>query len=491
MHASDIPSHPPSPARHDSPDLTLHPRWWGLPLSVVILGASSAAYAWRNSLPPELWGWLTIPVLLAVGATCLAYRWPAMYLLRVCLLASPGVVATLPILFVPYVNRISPHAIIFQTPDAASRILLLTFMALGASGAGWGIAVMWAKKSPQNPGTLRPFGPRFVFYFLFALFWGTIDGIVRGPMIWSAVYASSRTDFLQLGSTGLLATIGVLGMAAFSWLDPRATPFHRWLTWATAIYVGLFCMFLHGARMDPLGLITALYFTKRLCDRQALNPVRLFIAALLVLALALAWGQYRFSASAGSSLADVLSDPMELVIREADDGGVILLTATMGEIAITFYNIIGLFDAGVIHTAKGSTYAEFIPRTPPKILYKNRPIQMAWFFQTYGETAGGGFFELSEAYYNFGPAGMALIPALVTWLLAQAHIRAVRRRTPLSFLMLGILLALCYRGTWYQNFVFYKGMVIWITIEIALLVFTQFKRPRSGYLPAGGVSERP
>jgi hypothetical protein len=146
---------------------------------------------------------------------------------------------------------------------------------------------------------------------------------------------------------------------------------------------------------------------------------------------------------------------------------------TVSPISTTFANTVWLVDNGKLELALGRSYWEFILRTPPEFLYPDRPKDYAWLFEEFGLLAGGGFFELGEAYMNFGLLGTLVAPGVLSFLMAKTFYNVIARQTVLSYFLLFTFLGVFLRGTWYQTFAFYRGFWTAIILYWAIVAAHQ------------------
>jgi len=453
----------------------------GILLCVATMLPTAITLAWGQSAAPSTQTQLGLTLGLAAMLSMAVYGWPSLYIVRTGLLALPGLVSG-SVLLLPDISSISPHALLFQTRQMGATITLLTSLALGASGAAWGLGCLTAR--PPAPAPPREFRVRFVAYLILAVTAATWTAHSAGPLIWTAAYVTQKQRLpLGLGSIPAMIALGILGMLAFACFDPRGTSRHRWLVLPVAIYACVYCLWLRGERIETLGTLTGGYFMWLLYRRRPVRPLFLAAGAVLIFAFSVSWGNYRIQATGGTPFLTSIVSSWEDLIIETDDGLVSVQASTFGDIAATLLSMIGLVDEGELTLVHGKTYLDFILRTPPQFLYPDRPETVAWIFWRHDTSTGGGLYELAEAYYNFGPAGAALVPAIISFLFARVYMRAIRLRTPLAVLALGLLIATSYRGIWYQTFNYYRMATIWLTFEAVLIVFTEFKRHAAAATP--------
>lgn len=131
----------------------------------------------------------------------------------------------------------------------------------------------------------------------------------------------------------------------------------------------------------------------------------------------------------------------------------------------------------------GRSYLDYIPRTLPQFILPDRPAGMEWIFSDYGETSGGGIFELAEAFANFGMLGVIVIPSILTFIFGRVYVNSIVYRTHFWFMCYVLVRSLFFRRIWYQKFSFYKTVIVWLIVEGFIVVFAGLKRNLDRLLP--------
>lgn len=394
------------------------------------------------------------------------YKWPIVFALRMTMLAIPGVLTGMVIILYGTDNIVMVHAArhIYQTYEVTSRVLLLTALALCSSSIAWFLAV-------NNPVrlTLRLPGENSRFrmwtYAVLAIVAGTFLAKALGPYVWNAVYGSSGGElFLNIGAMPTIAAIGVIGMYSLLLSSESTYKNNVRLFILVSAYTLIHCMFLRGMRLEVFAVGIALYVGFSMKQGLKIKPLKLAAIALTLYFLAQIWGSLRSIAGSGLTIQDALI----IAFRFArDDGAAIYFQlGTFADIASTFYNTVGLYDDGLVKPLLGRSYLEYIPRTLPEFLYPDRPKDLSGLFENVGLTSGGGFFELAEAYLNFGSLGCVIVPFSITYLIAQCHINAHRHRGVTTIMLYMFVVSMFLRGIWYQTFVFYKATITWLFLEL-------------------------
>jgi hypothetical protein len=151
-------------------------------------------------------------------------------------------------------------------------------------------------------------------------------------------------------------------------------------------------------------------------------------------------------------------------------------------IATTFANIIYAKAIGLVSVLHGRTYWEYILRTPPEFLYPGRPQDYSLIFKDWNLSSGGGFFELAEAYLNFGSIGALLIPFIISFFISRVFYGAIRKKSLVSIFALFGILSVFLRGALYQTFAFYRGQLVAAVVLFILLSFVKMSRMRSSHV---------
>ena len=86
------------------------------------------------------------------------------------------------------------------------------------------------------------------------------------------------------------------------------------------------------------------------------------------------------------------------------------------------------------------------------------PQDLAWIFVNNGLTSGGGFFELAEAYLNFGVIGVLVVPFIISFLFGY-KLFIYNKYSLLGSMLLFGLLSSFLRGIFYQSFALYKSVI--------------------------------
>ena len=229
-------------------------------------------------------------------------------------------------------------------------------------------------------------------------------------------------------------------------------------------------MLLRGMRIDSITCVFGLYVIYFLSKNK--HPIfekrHIVLAFLLIVSLEV-WAVLRSGLvnnefNVMTSLEHILKGISASNAHDAKTyhGG------TISPISNTMTNIIYLIDMDKMDYYYGKTILEFLPRTPPAFIYPDRPKDYAWIFTEYNMIAGGGFYELAEAYMNFGLLGAFIFPLLLTFFISASYWRVFYSQSIFNYFIFFSFLASWFRGNWYQIFAFYKNFV---TAMILYFVF--------------------
>ena len=374
------------------------------------------------------------------------------------------------------------HMVASQSIEIVSVMLYMTNLALLFSyigfSAGYKIPV---KKRVEIRNENAIFLKVSIFLFVFV---SILLNASRGPIIIYGSYGSGSDTF----STGLnnLNTIAIC-LSYFIYIlylklerIGKFSSIYKKIIIASFVYFYVYVNLLHGVRMDALNGIFGLFVIYK-CVRK--GDLTVSFKSFVIVAFAFFLIQV---VGAVRSNIDALSlDTISFVIRNITSGsssGILLYQGTLNDLATTFSGIIYLVEKYDFSYLYGSSYLDWVARTPPEFLYPDRPRDLAWIFHDNNFTSGGGFFELSEAFYNFGFLGAAIVPFFISFTLSFG-LKLYRNNTYslLYFITLAGFTSSLLRGALYQNFAYYKSFVtVVILYLIILLISDVLKRVFNG-----------
>lgn len=393
----------------------------------------------------------------------------ALFLARTLILILPGYYAAGvqlwdPALYYSVYERVS------QTLDISMTMYALSSLALLGSELG-----LWRGGAVE--GKSRRDGAISEEFFFYAAIVPLVAvsyyvSLMYGKSLFEASYASVA------GMSGIGSSSAIGAMLAFLMFQNyliRPNIAKGLILTACLICFLVFGMLIRGGRQDVLSCLFGLYVVY--WGRKQLGaPIstRTIVVGAIGYVLMEYLGFIRGNVlSSGFAYTDSF---FEFINYYLNPHGVVSF-GTISPIVSTFANTLYALKTGIGEHIWGRGYWEYILRTPPEFLYPNRPADYAWIFLDWKLSAGGGFFELAEAYYNFGIVGVIVVPMGISFVIARVFSRYVREAGMLnSFLLFGIL-SVFLRGALYQTFAFYKAIIAGLVL---MLIFGALYRLRTG-----------
>lgn len=353
-----------------------------------------------------------------------------------------------------------------QTFEIASLMFLLSNIALFSSEIGF----LFGAKIKQRQHASIHFENRLFFVAIFSLLLIVVFLITMSHgslVIAGGSYASGEeTVSMPVSNLNVISNIlfYTLILLYFKFKDLYQVDTKRYFYSIIfiALYLFLFAEFLRGVRMDALNgifgaIILYLVYTNK---GLKITPI-IFLVGIVLFVTMQIMGLIR---SAPNFLSfDEIIDILILGFTQLlvnSDSGIMFYQGTVNDIATTFSGTIMMLKENMIDYYYGGSYFDYILRTPPSILYPDRPQDLAWIFANHGLTSGGGYFELAEAYLNFGVLGAFIVPFIISFLLSSSFKMFVLNKYSIFHsILLFSLLSGFMRGVLYQTFTFYKAVV--------------------------------
>ena len=431
------------------------------------------------------WLGMTLAVCFAVGLlSILGNRDNLLFFARTMFIVWIGFVPAFALYLGGYFAWRMPFV---QTLDVAFVMTIITTLALFSSQLG----IEAGKKVQVRARGVDLHGnERMLFLFISFLFVlvGTLIAMTRGDLIIFSGYVSEaqqasrvQMPFQNLQSIAIIlalfAYVLLRRMERYGKLSAMSNQRLQFMFWLCVLYVAVWCQFLRGARMDPLTLLFGLSVLLMLFKS---NHVRLNTKALIYLLLAFfvmqVWGGVRHNLQ-NVELSHINDIAQELYKGSERDGvSIFFRQGTMNNLSLSVATVIYAIDRGEIGYRYGTTYVDYIARTPPAIVYPGRPKSLAWLSDDLygGGGAGGGFNEMAESYLNFGVFGSLIIPGIISFILSYSFRQfMVNRYNLFRSLVFLSMLAVFFRGTLYQSFAFYKVFVTAVIIYGVVLFVHQ------------------
>lgn len=403
--------------------------------------------------------------LLCAGYTIFQHRDNALFAARTLLLVLPGYYATgiqlwNPSLYYSFYERVS------QTLDISLIMYGLTNLALAGSEVGLRIG-----RLENAPGIPRDsiFDDDFAFYALVIPVLGLSQyvSLLYGPSLMEASYASG-VGMSGLGSATTICTILLFVMFVHVLRKPTLQKKIIFAVCSGALL--LYGIMMRGGRQDVISFLFGIYIIFWLVRGRG-APIKPFVA-IGVISLAVLMEYFGFIRSyVLNAEFDYIGQFRDFIYFYTHPTDVVTFS-TFSPVAITFANTIYAVKTGIVSTIHGHGYLDYILRTPPEFMYPDRPRDYAWIFVDWNLLTGGGFFELAEAYLNFGWAGPAIVPLVVSFVLSRTYHLVVARRGQFAFIALFGFLSVFLRGTLYQTFAFYRAALVAVVLWLGLKVLS-------------------
>ena len=372
-----------------------------------------------------------------------------------------------------------------QTLEIATLMFLLTNIALFASEIGFLVASK-IKIKQKNKIVLEN---KSFFYIVFGLliFVGYLIASTRGLIVGgNTSYGDGSSTSPVVGNFNTISNILFFSLLLLFY---KFKDLYHWnvdklkyFLIFGGFYLFIYAEFLRGVRMDALNGLFGIVIIYYVYNNKPLQiNLKISIIGITAFIFIQIMGMIR------SALQFLTTSELIVVIQngfrsltEGSSSGILFYQGTINDIATTFSGIIMLLQNKVIDFYYGSSYFDYILRTPPQFLYPDRPKDLAWLFVDNGYSSGGGFFELAEAYLNFGVIGAFIVPFIISFLFGYAYKSFYYNRYSLIHsILLFSLLASFMRSILYQSFALYKSAITgFIIIGIYYIVLYILKRYR-------------
>ena len=409
--------------------------------------------------------------LLNVLLLVIYFRYSFLFQLRLLFLSAVGVFAGV----VKSINPdlvFSPVGLEVQTFQIGVMMFGLTSVAL--LGAAIGFNMVRSPASSNCETTLfKNWSSKAIFFISvpFIIWIGILSATSYGPPIWDGVYGSDQAEGQLLGN---LQSMGIIFLTlAFISAKRLKDNKYRLLSLFLIGYLLIWGILIRGGRLEFLSGLLTIFIASQVSEGK--SPAIHFKNYLYLAGAAVLMEVFGYlRATLASTPAETM---FEMYQRFYESG--LIFAGTLSGIASTFANVLHMIRYEVIDFQYGLPYLEYILRSPPQFLYPDRPPDLSSIFDIYGYASMGGFFELAEAYLNFGLIGVFLVPFFLSWLIAYIYKQSIRGYNFYFFLLLG-LMSVFPRGAWYQSFAYYKslltGTLIFLIYLAAISTYRVIKR---------------
>lgn len=392
-----------------------------------------------------------------------------------------GIVCYIPIL-AKLINPdalFSSHNIEVQTLEIASIIFYCGNIALTSSEFGFLLSknTLISLKFPKFLEFKQLIWPIILLFIVVSI----IIDLSHGPDILSVPgYAHPDVQKLEIGLNILNAIVNILLFYIILFYYKYHFYFTnniglRYVIILSALYLLLYVYILHGVRMDFLNAVIGLFVLMTIY-RDKLPKLKfsyVFLGVILFIVIQFV-GHVR-SRTMEVDLINILSEIVNSLYISKHN--VYFYQGTINDIINTFSTLIYIIELRIVDYIHGKSYFEYILRTPPEFIYPDRPEDLAWIFTKFGYSSGGGFFELAEAYYNFGIIGVIIMPFLISFYIGISYKYFLNNKFSLLYsLPFFTILAVFLRGILYQTFAFYKGFITGIVLFSIFLILNSWLR---------------
>lgn len=389
-------------------------------------------------------------------------------LIRLVFLCGPGALVNVTKL-IDQNGRFGFHLVQSQSLETSHIVLILTNLAMYGAFLGYCVVSQIKMKRQDVVKTEINVPTKIFFYFSTLCLCSYLLMKTRGANIFVQEYGTNQENFNS--GFGNLNSIAIISLAAIFFYTKniisnkkgkmQAKIYMSFCYMTIAFFIFYVCL-AHGARLDALNAILAIFILSRILNNKPLSLTNLQIISgvLMVLGLQIV-GVFRASL-AKINVSDLISILHKLFtnLQKNPETGIIFYQGTINDISTGISGIVYMLSNGKLSFLFGSSYIDYIERIPPSFVHPDRPKDLAWTFSDNGYTSGGGFHEIAEAYYNFGVLGSFMVPFIITTIIFYS-IRIFYIKSDSFFqnlVLLGILSVLV-RGLFYQSFAFFKAII--------------------------------
>lgn len=352
-----------------------------------------------------------------------------------------------------------------QTYEVMIKMYALTLIGVGSSVVGYMVARGMPVRYTAFTIVDKAIATDRVLYvisLLVIVLVGYLSSLSYGPPVWEATYASGQGQGQLLGN---LQSIGVIFVGINFLIAQRLNNKNiLLLSLSGCFYFLVFGILVRGGRLEFLSGMLALYICFYVIRGLPAGMKLRNYGWLILAALSMEYFGYLRYALAGVEAEAFLDGFWKMYDNE------VLFLGTISGIGSSYANVIEMLEVGILDFSFGWHYLEYIFRTPPQFLYPDRPEDLSSIFETYGYLSIGGFFELAEAFLNFGIWGVLIIPAIITFYFKRVLDKAVSGSF-LNYILLLAIVSVFMRGAWYQTFAYYKAIVTGLIIYALILVY--------------------
>lgn len=352
-----------------------------------------------------------------------------------------------------------------QTVYISSIIFIMSNIALLFNQIGWDFSQKI--KISKNKASYE-YTYLFYLVLILQLILSYFEGIAKGGL-----FSYGGGESLPLGNINSIANI-LFFVLIHQYYKKYQYYKNQKLYLSFILFAGFYLYFwnefFRGARIDALSGLIGVYIIYNIYNNKslALDKIKVFVGFFAFM-LSQIIGTVRGIIDKVS--IDIIWNGIKVIWSGRVDYNILFYQGTINDIATTMSGIIFLIQEKLIELKYGLTYFEYILRIPPKFIFPDRPDAYSRIFFDYGYTSGGGFFELAEAYFNFGIFGAMIVPFVLALFIGFAFRYFVDNKYSLihSIVFFGLLSQLL-RFMLYQNFVLFKSIITAFIIVFMLKV---------------------
>jgi hypothetical protein len=249
----------------------------------------------------------------------------------------------------------------------------------------------------------------------------------------------------------------------------------RW-SWVIIISFLLFDLMLKGVRQDTIPVLGIMFFVYYLLRKRrvVLKPIVYALFIVLIGWYAALFTGYLRANFGWHTARQLVDKPFDWVFSNTSQGGDFLNLEVASSTTGTFLAVFLKTSGGESKLLWGSSYLDFLLRTPPEILYPDRPKDLSWQMNFQGAwLAGGGILEIAEAYWNFSKLGVLFVPMVISYIITRLSLKICDHPNPLLAAYPLVLLSTMPRWILYQTFSLYKGGLTVVFCAIGLGILTK------------------
>ena len=377
----------------------------------------------------------------------------------------------------------SLHLQVSQTVEIAALMFLLTNVALFGNEvglkAGFKVNVIKKDITTASGGSTSFYMLFFLFIFLSFLISLTSESVIGSDV----VYGTGSGVELPVHTVPTMANIILFMLILLYFKFKNCYEWRNTKKFLYLIFFGIFFLFLYselirGIRLHALNGIFGLILLNRIYNNEDIKLTwKYMLIGIIIFIVIQCFGilrEVRHFSDINMVVDSVFHGFNRIISTNSGNSEVMFNQGTINNIAATFSGIIYFLNNNIVDFHYGRDYFDYILRIPPSFLYSNRPPGLAWIFMDNHYTSGGGFFELAEAYLNFGVIGVLVVPSVISFTIAYSYKSfLVNKYSLLSSILFFSIMSNLLRGSLYQTFALFKGVIVGFFILLIYYIISQ------------------